>query len=363
MRLLRKGQSIIELAMVTVLIIAGIIVAGPYVLHSVNAHFKLWDDSVQDSLNDHLIQASKEQADINLPACDCTWVSNDCKAEGCESGERAYSKSCTPVGCDHGYKCAPDDSCCSPRPTNVCWRSAGDAPRPAANPPPGFHSCGGSFQDRVYRFPCGTNVGKQVCKIDTDPPGVDGNRDCTPVCNDPSNILEIGGLPCAHYNEGLTTDKNIHLVDACPADASNTCDAVCPSGTVPNATRTACTTCGNGIRDTGETCENCPADIGACQPADAWFSISCDKGDRCVCNPTIENGLKACKLCNYDSAIGYTLSRCGNDGCRQDIGSPYNYHTCHSGDQYAQTVRCSNPGTGPISPNCDMVNHAIYIVR
>jgi len=44
-----RGQSIIEYTLIAVLVILGIVYMGPYALRSVNAYFKLWDDSVQDS--------------------------------------------------------------------------------------------------------------------------------------------------------------------------------------------------------------------------------------------------------------------------------------------------------------------------
>ena len=54
-----RGQSIIEYCTLAMLIIVGTIVMGPYVIRSVNAHFKLWQESVDDSIND---------AEFDIPA-------------------------------------------------------------------------------------------------------------------------------------------------------------------------------------------------------------------------------------------------------------------------------------------------------
>ena len=54
MRLRKKGQSFIEYSIIAVLVILGVVVMGPYVLRSINAHFKMWDDQVQDSHNERL---------------------------------------------------------------------------------------------------------------------------------------------------------------------------------------------------------------------------------------------------------------------------------------------------------------------
>ena len=51
-----KGQSIIEYSALVVLIIVAITVMGPYVLRSINAHFKLWQEAIDDSVNDRMLK-------------------------------------------------------------------------------------------------------------------------------------------------------------------------------------------------------------------------------------------------------------------------------------------------------------------
>src|SRR5476651_1166286 len=50
-------QSIIEYALIAILVILGIVFMGPYVLRSVNAHFKIWDTGVQATFKEHITQA------------------------------------------------------------------------------------------------------------------------------------------------------------------------------------------------------------------------------------------------------------------------------------------------------------------
>ena len=44
----------IEYALIVTIVIFAIMVMGPYVLRSINAHFKMWDDQVQDAHNERL---------------------------------------------------------------------------------------------------------------------------------------------------------------------------------------------------------------------------------------------------------------------------------------------------------------------
>lgn len=53
-----SGQHALEYIIVVTLIMAGIIIAGPYVMRSWNAQVKGWEDSVQDSLEDPAMDAT-----------------------------------------------------------------------------------------------------------------------------------------------------------------------------------------------------------------------------------------------------------------------------------------------------------------
>ena len=51
----RRGQHLLEYMVLSILIMAGIIIGGPYVIRSWNAQVKGWEDSVVDSMNDPLL--------------------------------------------------------------------------------------------------------------------------------------------------------------------------------------------------------------------------------------------------------------------------------------------------------------------
>lgn len=54
----RNGQHALEYMILLTIIMAGIIIAGPYVMRSWNAQVKGWEDSVQDSLEDPAMDAT-----------------------------------------------------------------------------------------------------------------------------------------------------------------------------------------------------------------------------------------------------------------------------------------------------------------
>ena len=72
-----KAQHTIEYAVLLTLIMAGIIIAGPYVTRSWNANLKGWDDSVQDSLQDQLLEVPA--ASVPITGCDPqAWADEGC---------------------------------------------------------------------------------------------------------------------------------------------------------------------------------------------------------------------------------------------------------------------------------------------
>ncbi len=53
----QKAQSTIEFSTLIILVTLGLIVMSPYIIRSVNAHLKTWEDSVDDSISDPLQNA------------------------------------------------------------------------------------------------------------------------------------------------------------------------------------------------------------------------------------------------------------------------------------------------------------------
>ncbi|MBF0512262.1 MAG: hypothetical protein HQL13_08060 [Candidatus Omnitrophica bacterium] len=101
----KKGQSIIEYALIIILVVLGILYMGPYVLRSINAFFKLWDDSVRDSYTEHITQSPTippinflctcSDSDLHICGINSAGTNSQCHAD-----EEIYSHICTPNLCD-----------------------------------------------------------------------------------------------------------------------------------------------------------------------------------------------------------------------------------------------------------------------
>lgn len=53
----KNAQHTLEYMVLLILIMAGIIIGGPYAIRSWNAQMKGWEDSVVDSMDDPLMEA------------------------------------------------------------------------------------------------------------------------------------------------------------------------------------------------------------------------------------------------------------------------------------------------------------------
>lgn len=287
MILLKKGQSTIELVVVAMAVMLGIVVGGPYVLRSINAHFKLWDTAVQESNEDHLVKATKDQ--IGLTGGTCTFKgwkpTPNCAIHGCGPLEREYIKDVDPPGCDYGSKCVADDSCCSvPVSTGRCWRSdvvlhmAPDTALSTTLITQGFKNTGCTTSDLIYRIPCGNNAGLNLCKehLTVD---ADGPRDCRPVCRS-SELVQNASLcvdPAGGYPSQWNALTNDQPLSTPVADAAScggdVCGQYCNTGYHYNpAEPTKCIKCGDGTCDVDETCQTCPCDCITCPPVHLTLS-------------------------------------------------------------------------------------------
>ena len=120
MKKLKKssGQNLIEYCMVLILIMTGIILMGPYVVQSWNAHLKGWEDSIIDSFEDPLDQA--KSVNIDFPECSCEWKAPCatppcCGFEGCSTGQSAEVWTCNITHCEFPkIRCTPDSVNCKP---------------------------------------------------------------------------------------------------------------------------------------------------------------------------------------------------------------------------------------------------------
>ncbi len=115
----KRAQVITEYSTMIICVIMGIVVMGPYVIRSWNAHVKGWEDSVQDSFSDQF----PEDPPIIFDECTCEDFENVGCGLGqsivqCSEGEMLQVRPCSPQSCIPGdgsstARCVLDDSCCT----------------------------------------------------------------------------------------------------------------------------------------------------------------------------------------------------------------------------------------------------------
>ncbi|MCR4337367.1 MAG: hypothetical protein NUV91_06130 [Candidatus Omnitrophica bacterium] len=128
MKISQKAQSVVEYTTIAVLVIVGILVMGPYVLRSINAHFKMLDEGVQDSFEENIKPSSDRFP--GLPLCDCSTreFCGDGPGTGCPRYFQGTETKCSVPGCaDCDASCTPQtlgqagcQNCCL---VNECQKS------------------------------------------------------------------------------------------------------------------------------------------------------------------------------------------------------------------------------------------------
>jgi len=105
------GQSTIEYSMVVMLVMAGIIVLGPYVIRSVNAHFKMWEDTTEEAFTDPL--KDRDPEGLPKPQCRCPVKATGCGLGSCQPTEMLWQKDCVPLDCEpQETRCEVENGCC-----------------------------------------------------------------------------------------------------------------------------------------------------------------------------------------------------------------------------------------------------------
>lgn len=173
-----RAQSILELVAMIMFIAAVIFIGGPTIIRGVNAHFKLWDESVQDSFSDPLKQAPIPSVSGIPTNCVCDppigAPGTRCSLGSCPNTQRLVTTLCNPVGCGTSIgiteeQCIDDPVCCDIfRDTSVC--GAGGA---APDCPVG---------QRITQKACGSGVSQFGCRTDSAGIQTDGNVSCAPHC-------------------------------------------------------------------------------------------------------------------------------------------------------------------------------------
>ena len=169
-KLNKTAQHTIEYALILSLVMAGIIIAGPYVIRSWNAHVKSLEDSVTDSMRDPLLD--EPNPNVTLPECNCAWVKYyplwvGCGLDPCEPTERLEKYECSPAGCGESLglettKCVSEPYCCTNwGPTGLCGANA-----PCTQGQEHCLSVGGDWRCEdgyeAYSQECGGSVGSQT---------------------------------------------------------------------------------------------------------------------------------------------------------------------------------------------------------
>lgn len=248
------AQSTLELVAMILFIAATIFIGGPTIIRGINAHFKIWDDSVQDSYNDPLKQAPQQ----NLPAdCVCDPPMGGpglrCGISPCLPTERLETILCNPVGCgaalgiNENY-CVDDPTCCDRYLDTALCGTGGPAP-----------DC--PVGERITQRACGGGTSQFGCRVDTNPTVIDGNPTCIPHCIGTFHPNEASAasnplLPiiCPGDNSGITGGALINYVGgigipitlmgktvlACSHPPSpppdNKCETYCLQGYIPSGT-------------------------------------------------------------------------------------------------------------------------------
>jgi len=280
----KQGQSIVEYSLIAILVILGIVFMGPYVLRSIDAHFKLWDEGSQDSYQENLHQASLNVIPYMNDDCTCTQTNSEsCGGPGllCGANQHEVTWTCTPYqGCNGakgGSTCVDAPDCCGcPQPSSNC----GTVPLPIPNtyqsfpcpkistnasscsfsqttcncpvgftydstnqvctPPPSTTSTGNCYYGyRIYSYQCGSST-PSLCVLD-------------PLCPAPTcyGSIEFPGStvfckpgpggPGTPSSVGLNQNTAYNFVDDSSScnNTTNTCQAYCIPPYKPNANPTS----------------------------------------------------------------------------------------------------------------------------
>ena len=249
----KRGQSFIEYSLIFTLVILGVIVMGPYVLRSINAHFKIWDDEIQDSHNERFVEAPA--LSINLPqGCRPAGapVAMGCGLRGttktCAADQQLYVQNFTPAGCAYDENCVTENICCTSLVAGQCGTLALDQNESA----PPNDNC--FYGRRIMVHACGTDAGKkQECRDDTNCPA----PQCTGTI--PTDKGSTVAKICAGSDQGLVRPTLLALVPSCTGAK---CEMTCYPGYMPSGP--SCIpvpTCSDGIpngHEDGKDCCNSP---------------------------------------------------------------------------------------------------------
>jgi len=265
----KKGQSIIEYALLIILVLAGVYVMTPYVIRSWNANIKGWEDSVKDSYQEPISASPPGVLDIDgtcnyQPPCS----SPPCCGYGtCDDWIATITWMCSPIGFMAApggvvHDCSNEDAnCCStpvqlPVPVNCGTRVDSITGLPCtADEVPALYSCG--FD------PDHNNPTRVECQF---------NRNCQNQCLNPPNPGDTEYAPaiCELDNINLSASQNITFVEegkcSSPVGSAPKCQWECATSFVPGFGASSCECPAGSINILGVCVIDCTLSAGDCTP-------------------------------------------------------------------------------------------------
>jgi len=297
----KEGQHTIEYAILMILIMAGIITMGRYVIRSWNANLKGLEDSVIDSFEDPLLEAPIPPASGGS----CTvsgWTQQGCglgivdycsgDSVSCAETELASIRSFDPPGCQcnvsysgstNTIQCSSDPCCCeTPIPTGLCGNDM-NLTGPAIPACSGITisplnpdgTCPDDYMG--YSTRCGSDGSLRYGCLE--------NLLCLGVC--PTALLDVtdvAGEMLGSFTEIANGETRIITCPLIPCGPTGpygigvTCSAIsgsprrlCTDGIwqalqQPCVYTSACIIDGLCDASAGEDCNNCPSDCGSPDP-------------------------------------------------------------------------------------------------
>lgn len=245
----QNGQHALEYMILVTLIMAGIIIGGPYVIRSWNAQMKGWEDSVVDSMIDPLTEAPPNI--VTIPGCDFVSWGTCGLGNCCGLGYSLFgnSASCTPQqllqrGVFNPSGCELSDPSMSFDLVARCDTSGTSSTDPAAN-----HCC------TPWITPSGCTPGNLGCPVDSDcginvgcpdgqyrqthtcdtgytETGCVADPGCNFTCGNvgqpaPNSGLAYGGFCNGTESTGLTGDTAYTYLNPTAACTATKCEVQC----------------------------------------------------------------------------------------------------------------------------------------
>lgn len=318
----QKAQHIAEYSLLIVSVMAGILIAGPYVIRSWNALLKSYDTDMRDSFSDPLKQAPSEGGS----ECDCDeeWRSGDCgeityQGVTCPYMNRLQYRVCNPFGCGEQTRCLFDSTCCK-------WEDQGC----------GIGICAGHDRDMLQ---------KRNCSPDKDPQ-YDEFRcyQLHPMCSRCKTGYDALGNALPEYHPGIDYKEKI-----CPGDLNiGETDTPQPFYRVPDGSCTDATKC--EVECNYEKDGVVYGYIPSKPTPDGHFSTcECEPGKREVCSGI--GTARTCICIPCDDSVTVV-----NGGCQCTGDATGNYEWKYEGffESDAHDITCENHNIGPISvvANC-----------